>query len=165
MEDKPISLNSLVFVDSKGMSIVAEDYQLTFCNHTLCERFIKERHRYWKDVLKMELSINPDLSETMKDLEVLKVLELVCEKVGVDYLWARTKTQKGEAIVARRHAMVICYGRKMNKSNIAKALGFTHATVIHHLKEHNNICAYNRVYLKDFIDLEDEVLTSLTEET
>ena len=161
MENRPISLNSLVFSDKKGNSIVTEDYDMTFANLTYCELFIQERYRYWRDVLGIDLVIAEDKNETMKEIETQKVLEIVCERMGVDYLKARSKSQKREFVESRRFAMAISFGRKVNKSTIAKALGLDHATVLHHLKQLHNLCEFDRDEKKQFIDLEDYVLISM----
>jgi len=161
VDKRPISLNSLVFSDKKGKSIVTEDYNLTFDNLTYCELFIQDRYRYWKDVFGIELVIAEDKNETMKEIETLKVLEMVCERIGVDYMKARSKSQRHDVVDARRLAMNISFNRKVNKSTIGKALGLDHTTVIHHIKELSNLCQYDREEKKRFIDLEDYVMINL----
>ena len=161
MKDRPVSLNSLVFSNSKGEGIVTEDYHLTFSSHKHCELFIQERYRYWTDLLGIKLVIAEDKNETLEEIETLKVLEMVCERLGVDYMQARSKSQKSEVIDARRLTMNISFNRKVNKSTIAKALGLDHSTVIHHIKQLANLCKFDREEKKRFIDLEDWVLINL----
>lgn len=154
-----------MFSDKKGNSIVTEDYNLTFSNHNYCELFIQERYRYWKSVLGIELSIAEDSNDTLKEVETLKVLELVCEEIGVDYLHARSKSQKSEFVEARRFAINISWGRKVNKSTIGRALGIGHDTIIYHIKELTNLCKYDAIYRKQYLDLSESVMAIMNGES
>ncbi len=163
MEDRPVSLNSLIFSDKKGKSIVTEDYDLTFADKNYCELFIQDRYEYWKAVLEIDLVIAEDKNDTLKEIETQNILELVCKYTGVDYLQARSKSQKRKHVEARRFAMAISLGRKVNKSTIGRALGLDHATVLHHLTQLDNLCKFDAEERRQYMDLEDYVMINLND--
>ena len=158
---KPISLNGITFYHTQGHEVVVEGFALTFYTYRQMEAFIQERKTYWSELLNLELLISPDNNETLIKSDIIRVLELVCDKMDVDYESACSKYQGGEEVEARRVTMGICFDQGLKKITISDALGINHSTALHHIKTLTDRCSVNAPYRKLYLDTKDYVLTRL----
>lgn len=159
VENRPVTLNSLVFSDTKGNMVVKEEYLIAFDNYSSMELFIQDRYKYFKSVLNKELVMAPDNNETLKESEIKKVLELVCKFRGVNHLRAASRSRKDDYIECRRIAINICYDRHMQKTTIGKAYKLSHSNVLHHINKLNALCEVDRKYAIEY-EKADEYVTS-----
>ena len=157
---KPISLNGLRFTDKRGNFVVSEDHLLTFRDIHRLEIFINHRHRYWEDLLGEKLEFSQDAAETVAEIEVHKILNLVAKKMGVPIEKARSESTK-EAVEVRRIAIKICTDRKVRVIAISKALGMGHDLVIYHRKKFEGFCETDKSYKENYLQVEDYVFSTL----
>ena len=157
---RPLSLNGLRFSDIRGNFVVSEDHFITFRDKETLERYINQRHRYWKGLLKMELQFMPDSSETLAEIEVYKVLKLVSAKLGVPIERA-ISSSKHDAVEVRRLTIKICTERKVRVGTIAKGLGIAHDLVVYHKKQFNNYIETDQAYKEKYIEIEDFVFSTM----
>ena len=158
---KAIALNGITFYHTQGHAVVTEGCFITFDTYEHMELYIQDRRIYWRDLLNLELTISPDNNETLLEKDVLKVLRLVCEKLGVDFDSAISKYQGCQEVEVRRFTIGICNNRKVQKTTIAKVLNLDHSTISHHTKTLMNLSKVDASYRKLFLDTEDYVMQKI----
>ena len=148
---KPITLISLSFFDEDNNHAVEEPAGMTFFDFKDMQLYITDRKLYWSELFQRSLKVDPQSVETLITQEAKAVLHHVCEFMGVDYARASSDLRDTEYVEARRAAINICFMRKMGKSSIGKGLGVDHATVIYHIKKHQNFIDTDKYYESRFI--------------
>ena len=160
-KDKPVALNGIAFYTKKREHIVTESDAITFCDYDHMEKHIQARKKYWSELYDTELVLSADNNETIKEKQVLDILRLVCNRLGVDFKSARSKYRGEDEVEARRMTMAICHGRKLSKTIIGKSLGTDHANVKYHIGILNGLCEVDPKYQKTFLNIEDFVLSEI----
>jgi chromosomal replication initiation ATPase DnaA len=129
---RPISLSSIKFSNKEGELIIDDGCTLTFGNEEFAERYIQERYKYWKEVLMVDLVIAPEMGETMREIEVVKVFKLVARFYNILYRTMISKSRESELVEARRAAINICKERKVQDAVINRVLKVSHSVIIYH---------------------------------
>jgi len=137
---------------------VTEPIGVTFQERDHMEKYIWSRKNYWSMIIGLDLEPAPSSNETLVREEVQRVLELTCQKLGLDYEEVKTKAKPQDFVEARRFAIGICKNRKVTYSVIARALNLHHATVMFHYRRLQEMCDFDRQYRKEYLDIEDYVL-------
>ena len=159
--DKPISLRSIVFHDINGISIVKEEYSLTFSSHEYAEKFIDERKEYWTNILGIKLVITPMQNETIEEIEIQKVFKLTARAMGISSQFIFRRTRSAAIIEVRRTAIAICVEFGLSVSVIGNAIGFDHSTIIHHRDKFYGLCEYEPGYEDKYNEIKDKVLKKM----
>ena len=159
---KAVALNGITFYHSQGHSVVTEGCAITFNTYREMELYINDRRKYWSELLNLELTISPDNHETLIEKDVMRVLELVCEKMDVDYDKAISKYRGGREVEARRFAMGICHRRKVQGVTIASILKLNHTSVTCHVKTLTDLCSVDASYRSLFLEVEDYVMDNIS---
>lgn len=162
MNKKSLALNGITFYHAQGHSVVTEGCAITFYTYKEMELYINDRKRYWSELLNLELTISPDNHETLMEKDVLRVLELVCEYMKVDYTRAVSKYRGGKYVEARRVAIGICHRRKVQGVTIADILDLNHTSITYHVKTLTDICSIDAPYRKMFLDVEAYVMDNIS---
>ena len=161
LKSKPRSLNCLKFSDTGGSPVVTESHAITFYRMQDLEWFIQKRYLFWKELTGIDLVIAQDDNETLKDLEVERVVRLVAEYFKLSYTDMIGKSRKTKIVEARRFVVAICRGRKVQVDIIGNELRKDHSTVTHHMKKFKAFMENDHKYNARYNDIEEYVLTKL----
>lgn len=158
---KPISLNSLRFSDTKGNFIVQEEYSLTFSDFEKLETFIQARSAYWKEMYKMNLVITPNHNETLSRSDIFAIFMFTAKYFNIPQIDILKRTKKSEIIEARRYGIALCIERGIKPQHIAREIRYDHATIGHHRDLFYKFCDTEKGYHNTYMGLEEYVLEKL----
>lgn len=157
-----ITLTNLRFFDEYSQFVVEEDFAgLVFANEDLVQVFIDHRTKYWQSVFMKPLRTDPRYNETIKMIEINKIIRFVAWKLGIPVSSLKSKSRKRELVDARRFAMQICADRGMTAPMIADQMGFDRTTILHHLKDFSDLIEYNNDVAKAYYEISDYVMFRL----
>ena len=162
MEDKkPISLNSLVFSDTKGNRVFRKDYFMEFETLDYATKYIESQNKKYSDLFGMKLVFREDMNETLTEMEIKRVLRLVAKFLNLRYRDVISKSQKRELVDARRYAVMICIARGKTRSSIYEFLHINHSTIPHHIKQFKNHYSAYPKYKANYDECFEYVMTNI----